>query len=80
MVLSAEPQLRSKQNGYWQNVSALKIYEKKNAKNKSTTRMKKKLIEVYFFKKSPELLKTLEIRPAPFFKLVNYLGFLHSNS
>ena len=29
MVLSAEPQLRSKQNGYWQNVSALEIYEKK---------------------------------------------------
>ena len=34
MVLSAEPQLRSKQNGYWQNVSALKIYEKKMQKIK----------------------------------------------
>ena len=74
MVLSAEPQLRSKQNGYWQNVSALKIYEKKMQK------IKYEIEKIYFSKKSPELLKTLEIRPAPFFKLVNYLRFLHSNS
>ena len=79
MVLSAEPQLRSKQNGYWQNVSALKIYEKKMQKIKYYEN-EKKLIEIYFSNKSPELLKTLEIRPAPFFKLVNYLRFLHSNS
>ena len=77
MVLSAEPQLRSKQNGYWQNVLALKIL-KKMQKIKYYEIEKK--IKVYFFKKSPELLKILEIRPAPFFKLVNYLRFLHSNS